>query len=126
MAIIPEDYLNKHASNQEKLNHTAAALRTLTPTLPRFNREGKQDGETSIAAEAAWQFAHFSRVFAELAAVRESLAQIAKNTGQPLDVAAIEAAAERGAQKAMEGVLTVDVNINKPEPAEAPTPDEAA
>jgi hypothetical protein len=107
MAIIPEDYLNNHATNQERLKHSAAALRTLTPTLPRYDRWGKQNGETSIAAEAAWQFAHFSRVFSELAALQETLSQIAKGQGIAIDPAAIEAAAERGAQKALESLRIV-------------------
>lgn len=100
------------ATNQEKLDHTVWAARSMGPTIPRFDANGKQNGETSVNIEAAWNAANFAKVNGKLDGILEALKQVAKAQGATIDLEAVKAAAKAGAEEALsEGVVKVDVSV---------------
>ncbi len=111
MAIIPDNKILGR-TNQEKLNDTVWGVRSMGATIPRYGADGRQNGETSPNIEAAWNAANFANVNGKLEAVLEAVKQLASAQGVTIDLDAIEAAAERGAEKALaEGIVKVDVTV---------------
>ena len=111
MAVLSDGDLHA-ASNQLKLDHAVWALRTLTPTLPKFGPDGKQNGVTSIAAEAAWNATNFARLSGQISGVLEAVKQLAKAQGKDIDLAAVKQAAKDGAAEALAEGVRVDVTVN--------------
>ena len=111
MAVLSNEQV-QNAPNQAKLEHIAWAARSMGSTIPRYGSDGKQNGETSVNLEAAWNAANFARVNGQIAAVLEAVKQIATAQGTTIDLEAVKQAAKAGAELALrEGVVKVDVTV---------------
>lgn len=99
-------------SNHQTLRDIGWSQRSMGTTIPRFGPDGKQNGETSVNIEAAWNAANFARLNGQINAVLEAIKQLAAAQGAKIDLEAIKQAAKDGAEEALsEGVVKVDVSV---------------
>ena len=99
-------------SNHQTLRDIGWASRSMGTTIPRFDQNGKQNGETSVNIEAAWSAANFAKVNGKLDAILNIVGQFAKGQGVQIDYGKVEEAAAAGTRKALEeSTVKVDVTV---------------
>ena len=99
-------------SNQEAHRDILWAARSMGTTIPRFGPDGKQNGETSVNIEAAWNAANWAKANGKLDAILNIVGQLAKGQGVTIDYGKVEEAAAAGTRKALEeSTVKVDVTV---------------
>ena len=98
--------------NQQKLDDIAWGVRSMGATIPRFDQNGKPNGETSPNIEAAWNAANHAKLNGKLDAILNIVGQLAKGQGVTIDYGKVEEAAAAGTRKALEeSTVKVDVTV---------------
>lgn len=123
---VPDEQLEgaKGSSNQQKLKDiwwricsktglskliAAIAEGVLNFQFDKYDQYGKIIGKSSIRNENAWLPGNFARQAGEIAALRALLEKSLAAQGVAIDPQAIEDAAARGAQKALDNLRIVNV-----------------